>query len=393
MPDVMLPGQAGAAAAPGAGVAPVIPGALPDGPAVTTEAGHDFITAEDLQGGNAVAAGTPPGAAVPVAGASEAAASASAPGQQPGQQPATPPGTGASAEGTPTSTEPKPAPYDQDPKWLAARAAEKRMTGILQQHGFEDVEALEDALLDGTDLRELIGDRDINALLGNAGQQPVVAQQPTTATGQPTPNAAPDPLATPLDIDPDNDTPDEINSKLTGRIEALEGFIRNGRVAQQEETNTVQAITRYNNEVVRVLDDAGVADDSRDIYKLVLSVDNPMDNVEPMGPRSVIRKAAREGVTKMNEFVKVVQQQAVNDYASGKSAFIPATAGTGTGTPAPIVKPVVAPVTQPVAQPAVQAATTVEQLQNSNESTALVDAAFEDANAIMIEQLRKEEGL
>src|SRR3972149_2023725 len=71
-----------------------------------------------------------------------------------GQQSASPTDAGAKDTGNPQpdidkgkvddkSTE-KPLPYDQDPKWKKARAAEARLETILKEHNFLDVEELVD---------------------------------------------------------------------------------------------------------------------------------------------------------------------------------------------------------------------------------------------------------
>ena len=67
-----------------------------------------------------------------------------------------------------TETEEKPAPYDQDPKWLAARAAEKSLNDILLEHDIEDVDALKVMLNNDMKLSEILGDRDAKQLIQDA---------------------------------------------------------------------------------------------------------------------------------------------------------------------------------------------------------------------------------
>ena len=107
------------------------------------------------------------------------------------------PGTGASGEGSPTSTrgetgtttesgtgkeggepkddaskddESKPPPYDQDPKWKQARAAEKALNELLEEYNFTSTDDLKEALQKGTKLHEteLGDDEDIDTLVKEA---------------------------------------------------------------------------------------------------------------------------------------------------------------------------------------------------------------------------------
>jgi len=83
----------------------------------------------------------------------------------PGQTAASPPADGA----VPTDATPSSVPYDQDPKWLAAREAQKNQEALLKDNGYESVEDLVADLQAGRELKGQLGDLDITDVLTKAG--------------------------------------------------------------------------------------------------------------------------------------------------------------------------------------------------------------------------------
>ena len=57
----------------------------------------------------------------------------------------------------------KPPPYDQDPKWKAARAAQAKFESILEKHGI-DAEDLDALLESGSSVADILGARDAKTL-------------------------------------------------------------------------------------------------------------------------------------------------------------------------------------------------------------------------------------
>jgi len=213
---------------------------------------------------------------------------------------------GVSEEESPASKE-KPAPYDNDPKWKAARASKARAEEIMKNHGLDDFDDIEDALeeigelrkdLDGKDLKQLVKDQEkLKKLL-------VKMEKDEQAVNE------------------EDETLDETVERLKRENKDLKGARSKAETKQKEHDDSVREIQAFNSEVSKVLENEEVPKEHQNVLKVFLGVDNPADEVNT-GNKREIRRMAKEGVKKFNDFVETVQQKAIDDYAAGKGKVTP----------------------------------------------------------------------
>ena len=210
--------------------------------------------------------------------------------------------------GEPAGDDEKPAPYDKDPKWLAARAAEKSLQDVLTENDIEDVEELKTMLKSGLTIKEIVGDRDAKQLIQDADTlkkyNAYWAEQERLKEDE--------------DLDPD-ERAEKYKSEL-------EGFKREQSDKQADKANIEagkQAIENYNSRIESVVDKS-LDGDAAEMGKRYLGVNNPFNNVDISDPKAV-KAMATEGIAKFSTFLEKVRQTAIDDYAAGKSKIIPIT--------------------------------------------------------------------
>lgn len=204
-------------------------------------------------------------------------------------------------------TEVKPAPYDQDPKWLAARAAEKSLQEVLDDNEIEDIDALKAMLKTGMTIKEIVGDRDAKQLIQDADTlkkyNEYWAEQKRTEEEE--------------GLDPDEKA--ELYKKR------LEDYKHKQSVdnadAEKVKAGKV-AIEDYSNRVDTVIEKHELTGDAAEMGKLIAGVDNPFNTVDIFDKKAVTETASSV-IAKFVEFLKKDRQAAVDAYAAGKSKIIP----------------------------------------------------------------------
>lgn len=260
----------------------------------------------------------------------------STPTPTPGQETASPPVTddkGQPVDSPPTKTddtgakvtdsppvkddkgdETKPPPYDQDPKWLAARAAEKRMADIMDKHGVSDPDELETLLEEGTTTKELLGDHDASQLVKDSEYlkqvQDYWAEQEAIKQHN--------------DESPEDSVKrlQEENRNLRTESQSKDA----DRTALEQSQTTLSNFEADVNTLVESVPD--LDEPSKEMLNLMLGVDNPINEID-ISKRGDVRKTAKVNIEKFNTFVKTVKQQAVDQYAAGKSETVPISKSAG----------------------------------------------------------------
>jgi exonuclease VII small subunit len=209
----------------------------------------------------------------------------------------------------------KPAPYDQDPKWKKARAAEAALDAILQEHGLLDIEELKAALASGQSLKQVLGARDAKKLLEDSDYLAKVRShwdaEKTAKTRE-------------------GESPD-------ARIERLEKENAELQRAHTEFKSTVQTrehaqkvVQNYGSEVERVIGslESPVPTTEKELLTLFLGVNNPANMID-IEDQTAVRKMARDGIARFQTLVKNIKQSAIDEYAAGKSKLTVDTTKTG----------------------------------------------------------------
>lgn len=233
-------------------------------------------------------------------------------------------GEGAGDDGDGGGKKTKPAPYDQDPKWKAARAAEKRLGAILEEHGFDTPDELQDALESGQTLQELVGNRDTKKLIEDSETlqryETHWAQQEALRKEE-------------------EETPEQTITRQKKELQDL----RDSRKAKEEESQTLKnsekSVEQYETEVTKVIDRSeDLTDDEKQLAKLTMGVGNDAMDIDVADLKGV-RKATTSQVQLIRDVVKRIRQTAVDKYAKGKSDLTPVK-GTDDGS-TPVKTPAV----------------------------------------------------
>lgn len=254
---------------------------------------------------------------------------ASPPGTAPtGQSPESPTGPAASGgePATPadknapvTQTETTPLPFDQDPKWLSARAAEKQLTTILEQYGFDTAEDLEEALESGVSLQELLGDRDAESLIESADTLSRYEEHWSKQEREKT-----------LENETEVDTitrQERENQELRDKLKRVDDTNR-----ETAESKTL--LKDFNSTITEVVKNSSLPGPESEMAQLLLGVDNPM-NIIDIGNKSEVGNTATTVLKKFSNFITDLKQTTIDEYVAGKSNITPI---SPTDTP-PATKP------------------------------------------------------
>lgn len=209
----------------------------------------------------------------------------------------------------------KNLPYDQDPKWKAARAAEKQLNEFMQEFDFTDVNEAKQAMKDwqkthgkvkGLDLDKLL-ERD--KLLSNY-ESFWAAEEEKKKRG--------------------NETPDQTESRLVARIKELESTLTQETGTKKAQEESQKAVKEYEGEVSQLVSKSNLPEGYRSMAQFILGINNPALDVD-ITDKGAIRKVALSGIERVEKFVN----QVIKDYVDGKLKIpkIPEVDST-TGAPA-----------------------------------------------------------
>lgn len=240
----------------------------------------------------------------------------SPPGDQPGQEQDSPTGTAAKDKGG-TAASPdkgeKPLPYDQDPKWKAARAAQASLNEILEAHGFESIEDLRASVKEGVTLKRLIGNKDAKQLLEDsstlAQYKEYWAQKEAERLEE-------------------KETPEETIARLKKEIKGRDAASQKAKEDQASREADKQAVETYNSEIGKIVKAAELSKPVAELLTLYLGVENPMVAID-IADNTAVKTTATEEIKRFSQLVTAIKQEAVNDYAAGKSNLKPIAAASG----------------------------------------------------------------
>ena len=197
-----------------------------------------------------------------------------------------------------------PAPYDQDPKWKSARAAEKQLTELMETTGFEDVESLAEHLktTKDIDLAEIMEDSQTLKQYKEywaANEESKLRQE---------------------------ETPEQTIKRLEERNVKIDNERMSEKESQSEIVNAEKALNNYNKTVTSIVSsNDSIPEAQREFLNMFLGVDNPANEVDIDDPKAV-KAMAQQGVKKYQSFVESI----LKDYRDGKLK-IPKVAGTVDG--------------------------------------------------------------
>lgn len=212
----------------------------------------------------------------------------------------------------------KAPPYNEDPKWKAARAAEKTLSEILERNGLdtaEDMQDFIDQLKEGASVKDLLGDADVNELLKADAELKQIksywAEQDEARRR-------------------DEEDPADTIKRLEGENRSLRSNMATKEADRKAIEESQRALDNFTGTVGDLVDNAeGFDDDERGLLALTMGLDNPMDNIDIADTRAVKATAAK-GIKALQDFLGKVKQKAIDEYVKGRSDITPIPKGTGT---------------------------------------------------------------
>jgi len=209
----------------------------------------------------------------------------------------------------------KPAPYDQDPKWKEARAAQAKYQKILDKHDLDE-DSLEDALASGLSISEILGVRDAKTLTETIQQlkkDSDYLKEVKAYWAEQEEQKKKEEL-----------TPEQRAEMSESKLKAYEKDQAAKKAQTEQEASIKQALESYTEQVDKVIESSGFEDEDATIAKLFLGVDNPFNEVD-ITDKKAVREMVKTNTVKFKTFLDNVRQKAVDEYAKGKSKIVPIT--------------------------------------------------------------------
>ena len=197
----------------------------------------------------------------------------------------------------------KAPPYDQDPKWLAARAAEKNFNAILAEYDIDSAEDLKVMLNEGLQLQDIVGERDARKLIQDADTLKKYNEH----------WAEKERIKEEELLDPD-----ERADKYKKELDDHKRQSAEEKESAHQVEQARESIHDFNTRVEGLIDKQGYDENTAEIAKVFLGVNNPFNEVDILDGKAV-REMVEGGVDKLGKFIANIQQKAVDEYAAGKS--------------------------------------------------------------------------
>ena len=208
----------------------------------------------------------------------------------------------------------KPQPYDQDPKWKAARAAQAKMESILEKHGLDSFEDLDDLIASGSSISEILGARDAKTLTSTITQLKKDAEYLKEVKAYWAEQES--------QKQKDELTPEQRADMSEAKLKAYEKDQADKKAKAAEEQSIKDSLKSYTEQVEKAIESSGFEGEDAAMAKLFLGVDNPFNEVD-ITDKKAVKEMAKVNSAKLKTFLDNVRQKAVDEYSKGKSKIVP----------------------------------------------------------------------
>ncbi|MCK5613676.1 hypothetical protein KAR91_68055 [Candidatus Pacearchaeota archaeon] len=197
--------------------------------------------------------------------------------------------------------------FDKHPEWRVLKDAKDDFQSILDNSQFANKEELITALEKGATLSDLIGDQDAATVLEAANKW----NQAEEYWAQEEANKAEE---------------GESEAQTIIRLKQEKAELVNQQKTEKERTTeqrtSREAVKVFNAEISTAVEGAELAESESALTKLVLGLDNPMDDVD-INDTKAVRLAVKDNLGKAGELIKAIRQSAVDDYVANKGKITP----------------------------------------------------------------------
>jgi len=206
-------------------------------------------------------------------------------------------------------------PFDQDPKWQSARAAEKNLNELLESKGFGSIEDLVTALEKGSALEENLSGRDLTEILES--HETLQEYQRIWAEEE-------------RNKQLEGETPADTIARLEREKKELEDTFNKEKSAQTAAQEAVEAVKQYNSDVNTFVGKQDLPEEYHSFASLLMGADNPMLDVDMTDNRAFTASA-----TSVIDQLKAFEQSVIERYKAGRTELPPTPPADGGNSPAP----------------------------------------------------------
>ncbi len=197
--------------------------------------------------------------------------------------------------------------FDKHPEWRDLKDAKDEFSSLLEANGYSNKDELVTALESGAKLADLIGDQDAAAMQEAANNWYKAEEYWAEQEAQ-------------------NLKEGESEAQTIIRLEQEKAALVKQQKAESErateQRTSREAVKGFDSEVVTAVDGAKMTDDDSKLAKLVLGLNNPMDDVDIQDTKAV-KLAIKDNLGKAGELIKSIKQAAVDAYVAGDKKIIP----------------------------------------------------------------------
>lgn len=218
-----------------------------------------------------------------------------------GQEPATP-GTEANTDGSSASDGDATIPWDDDPRWKEWRAKEKKVSEIMETHGYDDLDTMLDAAATSKKLQDELGVEDIRSLVeaGQAAQDKLYKIESYWAEQD---------MKKKKDEDPD------------AYVELLEKKVKDAETSSKEEAELRRKqdsfdkdMSFYNRSVESYIENKdNVTAKEKEFLKVILAYDSFLSDTKIDSKSSI-----KDTLNKLDSMMSDLRQSIIESYRDGK---------------------------------------------------------------------------
>jgi hypothetical protein len=200
-------------------------------------------------------------------------------------------------------------PFDKNPKWIKARAAEKAVQEIMDEYGLLDMDEVKEALMAGKSLKEAMAGQDLDALKKDSK---AYQEYKRRMENEPDPDADPDQV------------PDEKLAQALQQVKDLTTELQGIKDKASREEADEKAFENYSSDVDKILEiseDISLDETETTMFKSLMGIDNPSTQVD-IDNRAEVRTMVKNSVKQFAASLQEIKQKAIDDFAAGKSEMV-----------------------------------------------------------------------
>ena len=186
-----------------------------------------------------------------------------------------------------------------DEKTTAALKAQDDLSNLLEDHGFDSIEDLTEAMQAGGKLKEDLGDLDLSEVLGKAQEMDRTRAYWAEEKAKQA---------------KDDEDPDDTIGRLEKEVRQLKSSRKDDESKAQAVESNQKALDGFNSEVTSFIEkQEDYPKEYGPFTELFMGVNNPANEID-ITSKAATRKMCKDGVKKVREFEQVV----IKRYTDGK---------------------------------------------------------------------------